>query len=796
MPVKFLTSLRGERLLADLKSIQDPDSPDFRRAVQKLAGLGGDAIPMIIAALATADRRETLAYVEILGAMADSRHLNRLLEELTNPNPRIVSAVAWALSSSRNYPPAQLLSALKDPEIPTGALIEIISAHKARVPIRDLLAAAYTMESRDKSSLFRLIGDIADESSVPDLLARLEGKDVSVRTHLMEILVRFDRPDVAEALLTQLRNPAKLVRLAALGTLLKMSVIPDVRAIAPLIADPDMEVANRAIELLIKARHPQTIPLLLPALKDESEYARRAAVEVLNELCDAASIKYLLEAIKDSDWWVRSRAADALGKIGGTRVVDAVISLVNDRDDEIRRTAIEILNLTHDERAVEHLIGATRDADWWVSERAVDALASIGNAKAIPRLLEMLNGEPHSIPAVIRALVRLGDGQLIPVLLPVLQRPESEIRIEILRALGVLTDAESLETVCARIRSVGQLTTDQTVSTAAARAMQMLEERHPGASNKSDDTAMTLAPTSRTMLEAVDLRDLAAHADSLNQRLDISTLTPGDVIDGRYKFLSKIGKGAFGTVLLIEDVIVGEHLVLKFLNASFAQDADMLQRFTRELRISRMITHRNVIRIYDFLEIRGNYAISMEYFPSHTLAAEISAGQPIPIEQSVRYGIDICRGMSVAHQMGVVHRDLKPANILINDERLLKIVDFGVAAAQREGDAQLTKTGYVIGSPKYMAPEQILGKPIDPRADIYSTGVVLYEMLAGVAPYTQGDHMAIMYQHVQGRAKLVNEVNSRVPAPLAAVITRAMAVDKLKRHQSMEELSLDLERCL
>ena len=794
--MKFLTSLRGERLLADLKSIQDPDSPAFRRVVQKLVALGAEAIPQLVDALAGADRRETLAYVEVLAALADTRQLPRLLAELANPNPRVASAVAWALSSSRNYPPSQLLPALRDTDIPAGPLIEVIAAHKTRIPLRDLLAAAYSMESRDKSALFRLIGEVADEAAIPDLLARLEGKDISVRIHLMEILIRFDRPDVADAFLTQLRHPSKLVRLASLSALLKMSVIPDVRAIAPLISDADMEVANRAIELLIRARHPQTIPLLLPALKDESEYARRAAVEVLNELCDAESIKYLLDAIKDSDWWVRSRAADALGKIGGPRVVDAVIALVNDRDDEIRRTAIEILNLTHDERAVAHLLSATRDADWWVSERAVDALAAIGNPSAIPRLLEMLDGHTHSIPSVIRALVKLGDASLVQPLIPLLQRPESEIRIEAMHALSVLTDAGSLDIVRSKIRSVGQLTPDQTVSMAAARAMQTLDDRHPGAATNPADTSVSLAPTSRTMLEAVELRELAAQADMLSQRLDIGTLSPGDIVDSRYKFLSKIGKGAFGTVLLMEDIVVGEKLVLKFLNASFANDSDMLQRFTRELRISRMITHRNVIRIYDFIEIRGNYAISMEYFPSHTLAAELSEGCALPTAQAVRYGIDMCRGMMVAHQMGIVHRDLKPANILINDEQLLKIVDFGVAAAQREGDAQLTKTGYVIGSPKYMAPEQILGKPIDPRADIYSTGVVLYEMLTGAAPYTQGDHMAIMYQHVQGKARPIDEVNPRLSKALAAVITRAMAVDKLRRYQSMEELSLDLERCV
>ena len=180
----------------------------------------------------------------------------------------------------------------------------------------------------------------------------------------------------------------------------------------------------------------------------------------------------------------------------------------------------------------------------------------------------------------------------------------------------------------------------------------------------------------------------------------------------------------------------------------------MMKRFVHELRYSRKITHKNVIRIYDFLYIRGNYAISMEYFPSHTLGGEIVNEKPLELKRAMQFGIDICTGMTVAHQVGIVHRDLKPANVLINQEGLLKIVDFGVAAAQREGDTQLTKTGYVIGSPKYMAPEQILGKKVDERADIYALGVILYEMLTGVPPYSRGDHMSVMYQHVQGKARV------------------------------------------
>jgi serine/threonine-protein kinase len=144
--------------------------------------------------------------------------------------------------------------------------------------------------------------------------------------------------------------------------------------------------------------------------------------------------------------------------------------------------------------------------------------------------------------------------------------------------------------------------------------------------------------------------------------------------------------------------------------------------------------------------------------------------------------------MFVAHQAGVVHRDLKPANVLIDDSGLLKIVDFGVAAARATGDTQLTRTGYVIGSPKYMAPEQILGKKVDEKADIYSLGVILYEMLTGFAPYTRGDHMSVMYQHVQGKAKQARELNPNIPRELSDIIARCMAVDKSKRLGSMEEV--------
>ena len=281
---------------------------------------------------------------------------------------------------------------------------------------------------------------------------------------------------------------------------------------------------------------------------------------------------------------------------------------------------------------------------------------------------------------------------------------------------------------------------------------------------------------------------MPAAAPMAQQVLDITKLSPGDVVEGRYKYIEKIGKGAFGTVLLMEDEVVDEQLILKFLNPNVSSDEEMLKRFVHELRYSRKITHRNVIRIYDFLNLQGCYAISMEYFPSHTLSGEIPDSKPMALSKALGFSKDMATGMSVAHLAGVIHRDLKPANILVNEDGLLKIVDFGVAAAASSGDTQLTKTGYVIGSPKYMAPEQILGKKVDQTADVYSIGVIMYEMVTGIPPYSRGDHMSVMYQHVQGKAKNCQELNPDLPDEYAEVIVKAMSVDKTKRHQSMDEL--------
>lgn len=785
--MKFISTLKAERSITALLAERDMEAASARKALESLRKLGADAIPKLIDSFAHADKEHLSALVSTLAAAINDRTLRQAMAGLSHGNPRCVSGTASALATSPHFDANQLLDLLGDDRASTPAVLDVLRATSKRLNPRELLRRAYDLEPREKAAAFRIIADIATPDLVPDLINRLEGKDPAVRVHIIEVLSRFNEPAVAKALEAQLKDRNKAVRKAVLTAIENMPGERNVGLLCTVLLDPDLDARSKAIDLIVRARHPDTMKHLLAVLRDESEDARRAAVEVLNGIADVSTIKYLLAALEDQDWWVRSRASDALAKIGGPKVMDAVLQLVRDDNENIRRAAIEILNQTKDQRAVDHLMSATEDQDWWVRERAADALAEIGNTRAVPALARMLDSDVRSIPAAVRALGRLGDAKMLATLLPLLDHADKAIRLEALGAVSRLADQKSANTLKSKLQP-WMTSADDTLARAAADAVMRLDSRFSTTAVEAARHDERLAMPARTLLVEPAEVEKIVKATEAAQAFDVSSLNAGDMIENRYRFIQKIGKGAFGTVVLVEDTVVDERLILKFLNPNVSQDEEMMKRFVHELRYSRKITHKNVIRIYDFLSLGGNYAISMEYFPSHTLGTEINGKKPLPFPKTAGWTIDIATGMSVAHQVGIVHRDLKPANILINDEGLLKIVDFGVAAVASQADTQLTKTGYVIGSPKYMAPEQILGKKVDHRADIYSLGVIMYEMLSGVPPYSKGDHMSVMYQHVQGKCRPCEEINPAIPPPLAAIVRKAMEVDKAKRFETMDEM--------
>src|SRR5262249_9563250 len=195
-----------------------------------------------------------------------------------------------------------------------------------------------------------------------------------------------------------------------------------------------------------------------------------------------------------------------------------------------------------------------------------------------------------------------------------------------------------------------------------------------------------------------------------------------------------------------------------------------VRRFVQELKFTRRITHPNVIRIYDLLDLEGAHAISMEHFPSRDLGSILRERPMLPVATTLRIAAQVCEGLMAAHEQGVVHRDIKPGNILVGDDDATKIVDFGLASAGAGDGSRLTKSGILVGTPEYISPEQITGGTVDGRTDIYSLGVVMYEMLSGQTPFGSETAVNTLFQHLEGEVIPLRDLVPSLPESLGGAV--------------------------
>ncbi|MGA7802144.1 MAG: HEAT repeat domain-containing protein [Gammaproteobacteria bacterium] len=789
--MSLLDGFKVSKAIAAIVAADGVSTPESRQAVQTLKQVGPSTIPKLIAALAQTTNPVTID--ALLAGFLSSQNFPQFLEALGHQDRRIVEGVARAMAKSNRFDPNRLLDAFDNPDLSPGVIARILQAHQERLDRKRLLALLNKVPSQTRAPLYQLLNQVLTEEMLPTLVEHLHHKDPMVRAQIAQMLSRFSTEPARDALVGLLTDPSKLVRQAALTGLGVVGIPVSAEPICKLLADPDLTVQAKAIETLVQLRDPHTIKYLIEVLQDESEYVRRAAVEVLNEVGDQRAIKDLLNALRDADWWVKVRAADALGTIGGPKVFEAVLALIKDEDEFLRRTAVEILNTSKDARAFDYLVEALKDEDWWVRERAADALAALGDTRAVEPLVEMLASDARAAPVAVRALKAIGDPRAVePLLLKLQARGDSETRKHALKALAALTDkphASTVQEALTRIIGVDEdvdlrATADDTAKTLIAQF------------GDSRVSAERVAQTEESSFGGQEAPLLDLSGGAAQGIVDASTLEPDTMLSERYRVIRTVGEGAFGVVVLVEDTMVQDQIILKFLNPHFASDKNMIQRFVHELRYARKTTHENIIRIYDFISFGRSYAISMEYFPSHSLADELRAGEPLELRRGLNVLRAICSGLNAAQSVGVVHRDMKPANILIDDNDLVKVVDFGLAAAASHTDSRLTKTGVLVGTPTYMAPEQVRGQDIDSRTDIYSLGVIMYEMFTGRPPYKGQDPMAILFQHVEGKAKAPQSLNPALPAPLEQTILKAMAVDPEHRYQSFQELRQALDDVL
>ncbi len=268
-------------------------------------------------------------------------------------------------------------------------------------------------------------------------------------------------------------------------------------------------------------------------------------------------------------------------------------------------------------------------------------------------------------------------------------------------------------------------------------------------------------------------------------------LTTGSSFAERYQIVEELGKGGMGKVYRALDKKLNEEVALKLIKPEIASDKKTLERFQNELKLARKISHRNVGRMYELLEDKGTNYITMEYVSGQDLKSLIRQTGQLAIPTALSIAKQICEGLSEAHQLGIIHRDLKPSNILIDKDGNARIMDFGIARSV-EGKG-ITGAGVMIGTPEYMPPEQAEAKEVDQRSDIYSLGVILYEMLTGRVPFEGDTALSIAMKHKGEEPKDPREFNSQISEDLSQVILRSLKKEKDKRYQSASELLSDLD---
>lgn len=287
---------------------------------------------------------------------------------------------------------------------------------------------------------------------------------------------------------------------------------------------------------------------------------------------------------------------------------------------------------------------------------------------------------------------------------------------------------------------------------------------------------------------AVKKKSFASKTDTLQAPLD--DLSTGTTFSDRYQVIEELGKGGMGKVYKVFDTEIQEKVALKLLKPEIAADEQTITRFRNELKFARKIGHRNVCKMFDLNRSDETYFITMEYVSGEDLKSFINRVGRLPVAKAVIIAEQVCEGLVEAHHQGVVHRDLKPQNIMIDREGNAKIMDFGIARFIRAKG--ITNAGILIGTPEYLSPEQAETKDVDHRSDIYTLGIILYEMLTGAVPFDGETPLSVAMKHKTEKPKDPRAINPQIPEEMSELILKCMEKDKNKRYQKTEELLSDL----
>ena len=607
---------------------------------------------------------------------------------------------------------------------------------------------------------------------------------------LLRYLGNVDQSRVAQLIVRFLNDKNKTVIIEALKSLKGLKANFDLALLLPpfeLMTDVSRQLALEIIEARADA---DFVPKLAPLTCGKSDEIRETFVKLFSRHVTAGGLEKFFKLLDLQEWWGQEQALKALHKFGGDRLFAAAQGLSDHENDFVRDQAQRLAAKASDPGDVKQLWASALHENWQVRDNAIETIGKSGNRESIGILKKVIDRYPESATAVLQAVAELGLTKGLEIAFACLRMSEALVQREALETIGKLATERHASAVREKLMQMVP-SLQATVRDTAGEVVSSLTEQFKLEPLDVDedayfDTRLIKLDGSDDFDKATTQTQIPVAATSEQQYQNIENFKKGDEWLGRYRIDREIGRGAMGRVMLATDEMVGENLILKFMHPELTAEEDSRERFLREVRYSRKVSHPNVIRVHDMLSHEGLSAISMEFFESRGIDEYLKKGKFFEADKGLKILLQVANGMAAAHDQDVIHRDLKPSNILMDDKGLVKIVDFGIASATSKADSQLTQVGSIIGTPAYLSPERARGMEADHRSDIYALGVIAYAMFSGKLPYV-GEPMSLLFQHIEGKAKPVHEIRDTVNPRISLLVQKLMAVDVDDRLQTMEE---------
>ena len=682
----------------------------------------------------------------------------------------------------------KLFRRLQEPGASVAEIIDQLSAQQEQLRPEDVINNALRLEPPESTHLLKLVEGTTKPIDLSNLSIHLDKvEDPEFKIPLLRYLGGVTHEKVPLIAIKFLGDKNKVVVIEALKALDRQSAPFDVSILLPHIESMSGIEYQMALKVIAKQANADLVPHLSSYLNTKSEELNQFFTRIVVRNADKNSFEKFLRRLMIEDDYDRQQAIASVQKLADGKLSEVARELAGHEQDFIRNTAQQlVMNLIGDEDLGRIEEFALSD-NWQVRERAIHSLAKSSNRAAIGVLKKLIDAYPDDYVLALRAVKQLGFGKGLEICFDALKNKQANVQRAALETIEAITREDHAVDVRNNILwSLPLLTTE--MREFAKMLMSQITRDFDLPDIQIDDN-------SNTSTGAVDLPLFGESTSSHRQVENISlldSLGPGEVWMDRYHIKKEIGRGAMGRVMLAEDDMVDESLILKFMLPELTMDKDSTERFKREVKYARRVSHRNVIRVHDILLKDNVCAISMEYFESRGLEAVMKEIGCFETLEGLEVLYQMASGMAAAHEEAVIHRDLKPSNILIDDNWQVKIVDFGIASAGTASEATLTQTGSIIGSPAYLAPERAEGTDADERSDIYSLGIIAYYMFSGRLPYI-GKPMEVLAMHRDGNAPPIVKVRDGAAPEVSRLIVKMMAVDPSARPQSMGQVRDEVE---